>query len=161
MDITRPNDLVTKELLFDAFYQKRDWAPALVLAEELVRSQPGVARLQKALLATLSNMQRFAEAIAQATRYIESHGEDLTVLDALKVAHFYNGKTNEAIRYGQRALDLRDRDAVRNPPPVSWTAPAGPPSGNNVISFSLWGTAPFYAYGAMINLVLARTVYPG
>jgi hypothetical protein len=26
--------------------------------------------------------------------------------------------------------------------------------------FSLWGTAPFYAYGAMINLVLARTIYP-
>jgi hypothetical protein len=25
----------------------------------------------------------------------------------------------------------------------------------------LWGTAPFYAYGAMINLVLAGTVYPG
>jgi hypothetical protein len=25
----------------------------------------------------------------------------------------------------------------------------------------LWGTAPFYGYGAMINLVLCRTVYPG
>jgi hypothetical protein len=30
-----------------------------------------------------------------------------------------------------------------------------------VISFSLWGTAPFYCYGAMINLVLSRTIYPG
>ena len=30
-----------------------------------------------------------------------------------------------------------------------------------MISFSLWGTAPFYGYGAMINLVLSRTVYPG
>lgn len=161
LQITQPDDLVARELLFDAFYQKRDWAPALVLAEELVRSQPGTARPRKALLATLSNMQRFAEAIAQATQYIESHGEDLTVLDALKVAHFYTGKTDEAIRYGQRALDLRDREAVRNPPPGALTKPSGPPSGNNVISFSLWGTAPFYAYGAMINLVLSRTVYPG
>jgi hypothetical protein len=25
----------------------------------------------------------------------------------------------------------------------------------------LWGTAPFYAYGAMINLVQSRTFYPG
>jgi hypothetical protein len=41
------------------------------------------------------------------------------------------------------------------------TEPAGPPFGRNVISFSLWGTAPFYCYGAMINLVLSRTVYPG
>ena len=33
-------------------------------------------------------------------------------------------------------------------------------SGSDVISFSLWGPAPFYSYGAMINLVLAREVYP-
>jgi hypothetical protein len=26
--ITRPDDIEAKELLFDAFYQKRDWAPA-------------------------------------------------------------------------------------------------------------------------------------
>jgi hypothetical protein len=30
-----------------------------------------------------------------------------------------------------------------------------------VISYSLWGPAPFYGYGAMINLVQSRTVYPG
>ena len=39
--ITRPDDLVAKELLFDAFFQKRDWPPALVLAEELVRKRAG------------------------------------------------------------------------------------------------------------------------
>ena len=33
----RPDDLVAKELLFDAFFQKRDWLPALALAEDLVR----------------------------------------------------------------------------------------------------------------------------
>ncbi|HEX7561721.1 MAG TPA: hypothetical protein VF396_00455, partial [Bradyrhizobium sp.] len=27
--ITQPDDLAAKELLFDAFFQKRDWAPAL------------------------------------------------------------------------------------------------------------------------------------
>jgi hypothetical protein len=100
--------------------------------------------------------------VAQMTAaYIERHGEDLTVLDALKVAHFYSGKTTEAIRYGQRGLDLRDQEACRNKPPLALTAPAKPPSGSNVISFSLWGDAPFYAYGAMINLVLSRTIYPG
>src|SRR3984893_15599374 len=111
LQITQPNDLVAKELLFDAFFQKRDWAPALVLAEELARQQPGVARLEKALIATLSNMKRYAETIVQATRYIERHGEDLTMLDALKVAYFYTGKVDEAVRHGQRALDLRDMEA--------------------------------------------------
>ena len=51
--VTRPDDLNAKELLFDAFFQKRDWLPALALAEELVRRRPDVARLQKALIATL------------------------------------------------------------------------------------------------------------
>jgi tetratricopeptide (TPR) repeat protein len=159
--VMRPDDLIAKELLFDAFYQKRDWAPALVLVEQLVRDQPDNVRLQKSLIATLSNMQRFDKAIDQASRYIERHGEDLTVLDALKVGNFYTGKIDAAIRYGQRGLDLRDQEACQNPPPFSLTEPSGPPSGHNVISFSLWGPAPFYSYGAMINLVLSRTVYPG
>jgi hypothetical protein len=159
--ITAPDDLAAKELLFDAFFQKRDWAPALVLAEQLVRGQPDNARLQRLLIATLSNMKRFDEAIAEATGYVKSHGEDLTVLDALKVAHFYTGKTDEAIRFGQRAIELRDREASRNPLPFALTRPDGPPSGNNVIAFSLWGPAPYYAYGAMINLVLSRSIYPG
>ena len=156
----RPDDLVAKELLFDAFYQKRDWLPALALAKDLAQRQPDIARLQKALIATLSNMKRYDETIVQAARYIDRHGEDLTMLDALKVAHFYTGKIDDAVRYGQRALVLRDAEACSDPPPIAVTEPSGAPSGSNIISFSLWGTAPFYAYGAMINLVLARTVYP-
>lgn len=159
--VTRPDDLAAKELLFDAFFQKRDWAPAYALAEELVRRQPGIARLEKALVATLSNMKRYDAAIARARQYIERHGEELTILDALKVAHFYTGKTEDAICYGQRAIELRDAEACRLPTETVLAAPSGPPSGQNVISFSLWGTAPFYAYGAMINLILSRTVYPG
>jgi hypothetical protein len=106
-------------------------------------------------------MQRYDETIVQAARYVERHGEDLTMLDALKVACFYTGQVDEAVRYGQRALDLRDAEASRNALPNPMIEPKGPPSGHNVISFSLWGTAPFYGYGAMINLVLSRTVYPG
>ena len=159
--VSHPQDLVAKELLFDAFFQKRDWVPALALVEELNRQQPDHARLEKARIATLSNLKRYDETIVQASRYLERHGDDLTILDTLKVATFYTGRTNEAIRYGQRALDLRDAEACRNPPPFSLKEPDGPPSGANVISFSLWGTAPFYSYGAMINLVLSRTVYPG
>jgi tetratricopeptide (TPR) repeat protein len=158
--ITRPDDLDAKELLFDAFFQNRDWQPAVVLAEELVRRVPQVPRFQRALIVTLSNMKRYEEAIAQALPYIERHGDELAILDVLKVAHFYTGKVDEAIRYGQRGLDIRDAEACRNPPAMAVSEPAGR-SGRNVISFSLWGTAPFYSYGAMINLVLSKTIYPG
>ena len=159
--VTRPDDLAARELLFDAFYQKRDWAPAIVLIEQLARGQPDAAPLQKSLIATLSNMKRYDDVIPMAAQYVARNGEDLTILDTLKVANFYTGKTEDAIRHGQRALDLRDAEARRNPLPFSLKAPQGPPSGERVISFSLWGTAPFYSYGAMINLVLSRTVYPG
>ena len=112
--VIRPDDLVSKELLFDAFFQKRDWLPAHALAEELVRRQPDIARLQKALIATLSNMKRYDETIVQAARYIDRHGEELTMLDALKVAYFYTGKTDEAVRFGQRAITIRDAEACQN-----------------------------------------------
>ena len=61
------------------------------------------------------------------------------MLDALKVAHFYTGKIDEAVRYGQRALMLRDAEACRNPPAVAVTDPSGPPSGQ---------TSSHFRYGA-------------
>ena len=159
--VMRPQDWAAKHLLFDAFFQKREWAPALALIEELNRQRPDDARLQKALVVTLSNMKRYDEAIAQAHRHIVRYGEDPTIIDVLKVAHFYTGKIADAVNYGQRGLELRDAEACGLPPAGKLTEPAWPPSGGNVISFSLWGTAPFYGYGAMINLVLSRTIYPG
>ena len=100
-------------------------------------------RLQKALIATLSNMKRFDEAIAQARSYIDRHGDDLVMLDALKVGLFYTGEIEEAVRVGQRALDLRDAEAARVPKTMTLVKPAGLPSGRDVISFSLWGPTPF------------------
>src|ERR1700722_2283166 len=113
--VTRPDDLNAKELLFDAFFKKRDWLPALALAEELVRRRPDVARLHKALIATLSNMKRYDEATVKAAQYIKQHGEELTILDALKVANFYTGTLDEAIRYGQRGIELRAAEAPKIP----------------------------------------------
>jgi hypothetical protein len=38
--LTHPDDLAAKELLFDAFFQRKDFEPALVLVEELSRRRP-------------------------------------------------------------------------------------------------------------------------
>jgi hypothetical protein len=83
-----PDDLLAKELLFNGFFQKRDWLPALAVANELVQRQPGVARLESFLITTLANLKRYDEAIAHAFEYITRYGEDVAMLDALKVAHF-------------------------------------------------------------------------
>ncbi|MDE2283117.1 MAG: hypothetical protein KGK33_00690, partial [Hyphomicrobiales bacterium] len=125
LTVTRPNDALAKELLFDAFFQKRDWAPAFTLIDELARAQPENARLQKALATTLSNMKRYDDAIVQAQRYIERHGEDLTILDVLKVAHFYSGKIDDAVRFGQRTIEIRDAEACLLPAAATLAEPEG------------------------------------
>jgi tetratricopeptide (TPR) repeat protein len=161
LTLTRPDDLVAKELLFDAFFQKRDYPPAFALINELVRGQPDNTRLQRHMIVLLNNMKRYEEAIPLAARFVEQHGESLTMLDVLKVANFYTGKVAEAVRYGQRGIEIRDAEACRLPRDITLREPSSPPEGGNVISFSLWGTQPFYSYGAMINLVLSRSLYPG
>ncbi|NOJ46021.1 hypothetical protein [Bradyrhizobium archetypum] len=60
----------------------------------------------------MSNLKRHDETIAPALLYMERHGEDLTMLDVVKVALYYTGKISEAIRFGQRALDLHDAEAA-------------------------------------------------
>jgi len=158
--VTAAGDVDAKQLLFDAFYHKRDFATAVILATELAALKPADPRVRRALIATLSDMKCYPEAIAQALRYVEEHGEEPAILDVLKVGCFYGGRKDEAVRYGQRALEIRDAEATRAMPSPPAVAPAGR-RGKNVISFSLWGRAPIYCYGAMINLVLARTAYPG
>jgi hypothetical protein len=159
--VTRPDDLVAKELLFDAFFQKRDYPPAFALIDELVRGQPDNVRLQRQLIVTLNNMKRYEEAISLAERFAEQHGENLIILDVMKVANFYTGRVAKAVSYGQRGIEIRDADACRLPRDTTLNEPSSPPEGGNVISFSLWGAQPFYSYGAMINLVLSRSIYPG
>jgi predicted Zn-dependent protease len=111
-----PDDVIAKELMFDAFFQKRDWLPARALAEDLVRRQPDVARLQKALIVTLSNMKRYDETIVEAARYIDRHGEDLTMLDALKVAHFIPvGSTKRSVTGSARSRCATPRPAAIRP----------------------------------------------
>ena len=115
LTVTRPDDLVAKELLFDAFFQKRDYPPAFALIRQLADGQPDNVRFQRQLIVTLNNMKRYDEAIPLAAKFIEQHGEDLTILDVLKVANFYTGKVAEAVRFGQRGIELRDAEACRLP----------------------------------------------
>ena len=157
---TDPRDADALYILFDAFFQKRDWARALAALEVLIKLAPQEPRYRKALILTLSNMKRYDDAIRQAEEYLAQHRDDIAVLEVLKVAYFYTGKIIKAAGYGQRVLELRDREARHHPPQMKMTEPSGR-VGRDVISFSLWGAAPFYAYGAMINLVLAKTIYPG
>jgi tetratricopeptide (TPR) repeat protein len=154
-----PGDIAAIRILADAHFQKRDWASALALAQQLTKLRPEVAEYEKLTISTLSNMKRYDEVIAQACSFSTRRGEDVEILNILKVAHFYKGAIDEAIRCGQRVMEMRDAEMCKRAAPVTLRDPSGR-SGRDIIAFTIWGTSPIYNYGAMINLLLSKTVYP-
>jgi len=156
----KSDDLAARELLFDAQFQRRSWPDAMAELEILRQAKPDSLRYRTFLISTLSNMGRFSEAAAEATSYLAQHGENIGVLNVLKVAYFNLGKLKEAVRYGQRVLELYDAECWRRSDGTR-LAPSTGRAGKSVISFSLWGRHAAYNYGALINLALASKVYPG
>ena len=156
-----PDDLAARELIFDAQFQRRSWAEALAEVDILRKAKPDSRAYWSSLISTLNNAQRFAEAADEATRYLKRNGENLAVLNVLKVACFNLGKTAQAVRCGQRVLELHDADTWRKADSNRQLAPSAGRGGKSVISFSLWGRHAAYNYGALINLALAPKIYPG
>jgi hypothetical protein len=152
--------VAARELIFEAQFQRRSWADAITELEVLRRADPQSRRYRTFLISTLSNMRRYEEAAAEATRYLMEHGENFAVLNVLKVANFNLGKLAEAVRCGQRVLELYDAECWRKASDTR-LAPSAGRAGKSVISFSLWGRHAAYNYGALINLALAPKVYPG
>ena len=76
------------------------------------------------------------------------------------------GDLEEARQYGERVLTLTDQQAQK--PPRDFSLPQQPPPAfcpdrpkENVISFSLFGSAAQYCEGAIRNAVVAPYLYPG
>jgi predicted Zn-dependent protease len=114
LTVTRPDDLIAKELLFDAFFQKRDYPPAFALIGELLRRQPENVRLQRHMIVALNNMKRYEEAIALAARFAEQHGDDLTILDVLQVANSIRRRLRAKTRWiaGRAFVKIRRPDIL-------------------------------------------------
>lgn len=110
----KPDDLPARELLFDAQFQRRSWSDALAELEILRKAKPETLRYRAFLISTLTNMKRYAEAATEAKSYLAQHGENIGVLNNLKVAHFYLGEVDNAVRCGQRVLELHDAEAWRH-----------------------------------------------
>jgi hypothetical protein len=146
--------------MFDAHFQKRGWDDALAEVVLLRKAKPDSLRYRTFLISTLSNMKRYAEAVVEAKSYLAEHGENIGVLNNLKVAYFFLGKIDDAVRCGQRVLELHDAEAWRHFDGAQ-LAPSAGRAGKSVISFSLWGRHAAYNYGALINMALAPKVYPG
>ena len=160
----QPSDVAASELLFTARFYKGEWAKALSIVEELIQAKPDSRKYKQFLISTLSNLKRFPETIDSILAFTARYGENREILNVLKVAYFSTKKIDEAIRVGQRVMEIRDAEVcarAREAPPVATVKEPGDSNGANVIVFSLWGADPIHNYGAMINTALAKTVYPG
>jgi tetratricopeptide (TPR) repeat protein len=130
-------------------------------ALEIAGEEPAYRRFKGILLA---NQRAGPEAIAVLATIVEQNPADIVASTALQIAHYWCGHKAQAIELGTRILEMEDEAAGAASDPVRAVPAAGKPvSGRRrkVVAFSLWGAAPLYNYGAMINARLARFIYPG
>jgi hypothetical protein len=92
-------------------------------------------------------------------RYLGLGGTEETALDGLATACHGLGDDAAARRWGEQAIVAKTERAERTFPPIALGAPRG--EGADVIAFSLWGAEPRYLRGALLNVVRARSFYPG
>lgn len=116
----------------------------------------------------LKGLGRLAEATAALERAARIVPDDFIVRNVLVTTLQGLGRREDALREGQRALELKDRAAQEffkrsgfeglRLKRASKPFAAGHAK-RNVIAFSLWGDNPVYTEGAVINAEIARYIY--
>ena len=155
-------------------FQLGDWAAAAGCLTLQHASDPASDQVLLNLAACLSRAGRVVEAVERARQYVARGSCEPLAWDVLSSGLFQLGRLAEAADAGTQALALKDRLSVAAHSNARQTAPAGlpvtqappapaqsHPEGRDVISFSLWGAQPRYLWGALDNLLAARSLFPG
>lgn len=145
------------DYLCDAYFQSRDWKNAYETFRRIAPTNAASPSNRKLEAKILSNWGRYHDALVRIQSYVSDHGEDLEAVVIAKVCAHNLGDQDNARRYGQQALLLRDRAAVtpERMPPICPNK-----AGRRVIAYSIWGTNKAYLWGAAINIELARKHFP-
>jgi hypothetical protein len=142
----------------DAHFRSREWQQALDALESILRAGDG--RPSDLLLRAriLTNMKRYEDAIAQAHNAAAALHESAGIANVLKTCHFHLGDVENAIGYGQAAIERRDQESGEALAPLALMQNS---SGKDVIAFSLWGARDAYCLGAVINASICPYIFPG
>jgi hypothetical protein len=146
------------DYLCDAYFQSRDWEKAYETFRLIPPSHAATPANRKLEAKILSNWGRHREALTCIQAYASDHENDLEAMVIAKVCCHNLGDQDNAKRYGQQALHLKDKAAVA-PAHVTPVRPNKP--GRRVIAYSIWGTQKAYLLGAAINIKLATKHFPG
>jgi tetratricopeptide (TPR) repeat protein len=144
------------DYLCDAYFQLRNWESAYETLRYILDTGVATPYNMKLEAKILSNWSKYPEALEKIKKYIVHHPGDYEALGLAKICCFKQGNHNEAIKFGQMAITLKDR-LVK---PYTGAIRMGK-GDKKIISYSVWGKQKAYLLGAAINIDLGKKLFPG
>ncbi|MFK7945929.1 MAG: hypothetical protein AB8B85_23885 [Paracoccaceae bacterium] len=142
-----------QKCLCDALAQLRDWSGAIAVAELHLGQDPYFSPV---LLAKFhNNTGNYAEGWRWLDEARKADGETIGWLITASKAAFFQNDVLCAIKFGQRALDEKDK-ALGTPVPITLIEGGS----KKILSFSLFGTGEIYLMGALANARLWVQMVP-
>ena len=149
-------------------FQLGDWQAAAGCLTLQHAVDPASDQVLLNLAACLSRAGRTQEAVDRARAYVARHDDEPLAWDVLSNGLHTLGQLAEATEAGTQSLLLKDRISVaahRAAGGMATNALAArtPDAARtlDVIAFSLWGAQPRYLWGALDNLLAAKSLFPG
>ncbi len=148
-------------------FQRGDWQAAAGCLTLQHAADPASDQVLLNLAACLSRAGRTQEAVDRARAYIARHDDEPLAWDVLCSGLHTLGRQAEAAEAGTQSLLLKDRISVAAHRAAGGTAaaavhptPHDAARTQDVIAFSLWGAQPRYLWGALDNLLAAKSLFP-
>lgn len=143
-----------------------EWPVALAALEDLAKTYPGNAVIQRNIALAALNVGAFDRADVAISETLAETPDDHISLDILNLLRYRQGRFEEAAIAGSASLRAKALASTQRQP--GWSLPSAPPRTwlasatqprQDVISFSLFGSSPRYLRGAFDNIRAARNLY--
>ena len=158
--------LSTLGLQIQAAFQAKDYQTAQHVIRQVLEIAPRQKMAWMDLATATLRLSEHEQAYEYFQTCIQHMGDqvDTNVYDGLTETCHELGKTDEYIHYGRLAISTK-KNMVKDEPqqtlPSDFPAPYNPHNRKeNIISYSLFGDSPRYGETAILNLQLAKDIYP-
>lgn len=147
-------------------FQQKDYEIAKKLIHRVLEIAPKLSNAWMDLGTANLRLGYYDEAYAHFKKALVLMGEDVNtnVYDGLTEVCYLMEKQEEQLQYGQLAIQSK-KQLVQHEPKL--TIPDGPPpkfnsqkSRENIISYSLFGHLPRYGESAVMNVDVAKEIFP-
>ena len=154
---TNPESTRFLRVKAEALMDLRRFGDAVEAIGRACALQPANRHYRRMHAIALKDAGRDAEALPILEILDQEDDADVGVLSALCVASFRTGREADALRYGQRKLDI----LVQAAPAAERHGIVEGQGERDVVSFSLWGDKRQYCEGALINARQVPELLPG